>query len=360
MSEPQRHVQRWAGVPGSAETAVFFTQESGNDSRKQRRFSEKDLTLSLLQAILGLAAATTPPSFWAQVCRVTAWPKTLKGRRRELAGFSARVGDVLRRSDIDAAQLFARTQQRLHERQMTYLRERFSQHQPVTDVEGLEHLQASLAQGKGVILWNTPALSDVVVTKRALAAAGHAAHQLSVRSHGFSQSKFAVRHLNPGQIAVEDRYLAGRIWFEGADAMSATREVMRRLQKNLPVLFTNSLFAGRSFVGVPVGDAFVLTMPTTPLSIAAKAGVPLHVVTTVEHASFSHYVTHISPALSVGDIALPGMTMDARLAALALQARDILVPLLRQYPDQIRLWDRLVDTAEFADGRADDGGASRT
>lgn len=344
-------VQREFRDPDRDERMLFFVRSAKPGNRRKRRFSEKDVSLLLLHGALGLAAMAAPPAQWPGLCRLTSLPRAARHGRQGLSRFSEMANDVLGLHDPAAiSDLYRATHRRLHERHMTYLRERFSRHGVETGVAGLDHLRRSLEGGAGAMLWVTPALGDTILTKRALAAAGVPAWQLSVRSHGFSQTRFGVRHINPRQIAVEDGYLAGRIWFEGEDALSATREVMRRLKQNLPVLFTNSLFSGRAFVGVPAGSSYVLPLPTTPLSIAARAGVPLHVVTTIEKTPFSRYVTVISEALSAdgGPAKPPGD--DARIAALALRARDIIVGQLRADPDQLRLWDRLVERARFGAG----------
>ncbi len=348
--------QREFRHPGRDERLLFFVRSAKSGGRKERWFSEKDASLLLLWGGLGLAALAMPPARWPGICRLTSLPRAARRERRELSPFSEMADAVLGLRDPAAvSELYRATHRRLHERHMTYLRERFSHAGVETEVTGLDHLRRSLERGSGAILWVTPTLGDTIVTKRALASAGVLAWQLSVRSHGFSQSRFAVRCLNPGQIAVEDSYLAGRIWFEGKDAVSATREVMRRLKQNLPVLFANSLFSGRAFLGVPVGGAYILPLPTTPISIAAKAGVSLHVVTTIETAPFARYVTAISEALSVDDgpAKLPN---DARVASLALRARDIIAGQLRAYPDQLRLWDRLIDRARFETESRDGSG----
>lgn len=333
--------------PQVAEPALFLVRRSSQNPRRPRRFTEKDLFLLLRQAILGLGAATTPRGWWPTLCRATSQRRRISRSRKELPQFTEKVNDVLGPlSDVEIAGLFAAIQRRLHERQMTYLRERFSRQPMTAGVAGLEHLEASLARGSGAILWNTPALGDTIVTKRALADAGHPGYQLSVHEHGFSQSPFAVRHVNPGQIAVEDRYLAGRIWFEGDDTVRATRDVLRRLKRNAPVIFTNSLHAGRSFVAVPVGSRFFLPLATTPLSIAARMAVPLHVVTTIEVEPFAHYVTHVSEDLAPGgDIPAPPDS-DVRIADMALRARDAILGFARTHPDQIRIWDSLLDPAD--------------
>ncbi len=350
MSFQDMTIHRSVDIPQIGEKALFLVRQP-SEPRKQRKFTETDLFLMILQSTLGLGAAMTPRSWWPALCRVTSQRRTISRKRKELALFTEKVKDVLGpRDDIEIARLFAAMQRRLHERQMTYLRERFSRQRITTEVRGIENLQASIARGSGAILWNTPSLSDTIVAKRALATAGYPGYQLSVPQHGFSQSRFAVRYINPGQIAVENRFLAGRIWFEESDTIRATRDVLRRLRQNGPVIFTNSQFAGRSFVGVPAGARFFLPLATTPLSIAAKKAVPLHVVTTIEIEPFAHYVTHISEDLADVHPVATATDADAHIAEMALRARDIMMDFARSHPDQIRIWDSLLDPADCKSG----------
>lgn len=333
------------------ERVPSFVRSANSLGRTQRLFSEKDISLLLLNGVFSIASMVVPPARWSELCKYTSLLRLAKYKRRELSQFSEKVTDILGLADPKViSALYKATHRRLHERQMTYVRERFRDHGITTEVVGLDHLNHSLEQGSGAVLWNTPALGDTILTKRALANADVLAYQLSVRSHGFSQSRFGEYFINPPQIGIEDSYLAGRIWFDGDDSLSATREVMRKLKQNLPVLFTNSLVAGRSFLGVPVGSRYLMLLPTTPISIAVKAGVPLHVVTTVERVPFTHYVTSISEALTV-DLAVTRQSNDARIAGEALRVRDIVLDQLRIYPDQLRLWDRFVDRDSAIENR---------
>jgi lauroyl/myristoyl acyltransferase len=330
------------GAKRTAETVHFCVTPLPQDGRRQRVFTEKDLLQLIVQGVLAAAVRLLPPDAWRRVCAVTSSARAASRRRKYLRTFTARVTDVLGAEvEVTAPKLFASVQRRLHERQVTCLRENMSWPPPLTEVDGIGHLEASLAAGRGAILWNTPALGDTIVTKRALAAAGHPVHQLSVRSHGFSQSPFAVRYLNPRQLAVEDRFLAGRIFFEGEETVRAMREVTRRLGRNASVMFTNSTFAGRSFVLVPFGKDFFLPLATSPMNLALKLGVPLHVVTTVETEPFRRYRTTISPDLRPQQAEADGMEDEGALARTALHVRDVLRIAVRAAADQIRLWDAL-------------------
>ena len=330
------------GANSTKETVHFCVRPLPQNGRRRRVFTEKDLLQLILQGVLAATVRLLPPDAWRRVCAVTSAARAASRRRKYLQIFAARVADVLGpKSEGTAPKLFASVQRRLHERQITCIRENTSWPPPMTEVDGIGHLEASLAAGRGAILWNTPALGDTIVTKRALATAGHPVHQLSVRSHGYSQSPFAIRYLNPRQLAVEDRFLAGRIFFEGENTVRAMREVTRRLGRNAVVMFTNSTFAGRSFVLVPFGECLFLPLATSPMNLAVRLGVPLHVVSTVETEPFLRYRTTISPDMRFEKAKADALEDDEAVARAALRVRDVLRSTVHEAPDQIRLWDTL-------------------
>lgn len=346
MSTPPFHAHETIHVAGRDEAVIACFRDHPT-APKPRLFTEKDAQLVLLHGALALGARVLPVRRWAGLCRATAAPKRARHRRKQLAQFSHKMAAVLGAGgSTDPAALLDRYQARLHERHLTYLRENIRPDPVDFTFTGLGGLEASLAAGRGAILWVTPALADTIVTKRALASVGLRGMQLSVHSHGFSQSRFAVARINPGQIAVEDRFLAGRVKFAGRDTVNAKRRVLANLGQGRLVLFANTQFAGRAFLAVPFGAGYVLPLARTPLSIAVRRNVPIHMVTTVETDSFRRYHVTISDDLrNMGASPQENGTPDAALhktAAMALVARDILRDALQQAPDQIRLWDALV------------------
>ena len=340
-------VQRHVDLAPHGERVLFLSRAQAAHQLDQRLFTEKDLSLLLLQGIMTPAILALPRRSWRTLCSVTSALRTARKKRRHFSDLAAKVAAVLENPrEHETRALFAAIQRGLHERYMTYLAERMKRDAAV-ELIGAEHVQESLARGRGVLLWNTPSLADTIITKRALASAGFRAWQLSVYSHGFSQSRVATKYLNPPQIAVENRHLDGRIWFKGPSAVAATREVMRHLKAGRIVLCTNSLHAGSAFVAAPFAGAYHLVLPTTPLSIAARSNVPLHLVTTVQSRPFEHHVCHVSADLLGTEPAAAHGDTDTQVAHLARGASSMLYALLRDHPEQIRLWDRLMQPSDF-------------
>ena len=91
---------------------------------------------------------------------------------------------------------------------MTLLRcHRLATSFPAIELRGTQHLQASLKQGLGVMLWVDHVVQGSLATKVALDQAGFALTHLSHSRHGFSNTQLGRCWLNPLKTRVGDRYL---------------------------------------------------------------------------------------------------------------------------------------------------------
>ena len=133
------------------------------------------------------------------------------------------------------------------------------------EVDGLEHLQAALATGRGAVLWVMPLVFAPLVTKRSLAEAGIAVHHTSRLSHGFSPTWLGQTLLNPIRTRIERRYLAERIVLplEGMSA-AASRHVLGLLRANRVVSLTLGVMARRSLACGGHKGAFA-SLPARPI-----------------------------------------------------------------------------------------------
>lgn len=101
---------------------------------------------------------------------------------------------------------------------------------PEIHLHGAEHIEAGLRKGRGVILWVAHVSAYSLVAKIALFRAGYAVNHLSLWRHGYSDTQFGVRFLNPIRTRIESRYLRQRVVIgpEGAKAaMMTLREQLR-------------------------------------------------------------------------------------------------------------------------------------
>src|SRR3989304_178177 len=138
---------------------------------------------------------------------------------------------------------------------------------PHLRVNGREHIDAGLARGHGVILWGGLFVSSNIVTKMALADAGHrGGHPPARPSPPFSGSRFGVRLLHPVQRRVEDRYLEERLLFAGRTGVGALRSLHERLRENRVVSITVGDIA-QNVVELPILGGRV-SLAVGPLQLA--------------------------------------------------------------------------------------------
>jgi lauroyl/myristoyl acyltransferase len=247
----------------------------------------------------------------------------------------------------DAEQCFDQWWDAQHRRRMMLVREYVGGGPVRYTLTGRQHLDAALARGRGVILWAGPFASQTLAGKRGLFEAGIHAYQVSSQHHGFwdTYTRFGDRYLNRLLVRAENRYLAGRLTFEKEDAGMLVRKIMRTLKSGAPVILTNNLYAGRSFVEMPFGKAGFISMPTTPIALALRGRVPLLSWSTIEREPLSRYEIRISPDLAAGESA-SGEAIAAApdypaMARVALRVQDELLSAAMEAPDQFLSWPSL-------------------
>lgn len=103
---------------------------------------------------------------------------------------------------------------------------------PKTRLIGEEHLKAALAKGKGVILWTCNFTHTSLPFYKALAGAGYPLSILMHGTHGFSDTRFGIRFLNPVRVAVESRYVKENCLIGKDGAGPAIRQLIRNLSDN--------------------------------------------------------------------------------------------------------------------------------
>ena len=206
------------------------------------------------------------------------------------------------------------------------------------EVDGLEHLQAALATGRGAVLWVMPLVFAPLVTKRSLAEAGIAVHHISRLSHGFSPTWLGQTLLNPIRTRIERRYLAERIVLplEGMSA-AASRHVLGLLRANRVVSLTLG-GNGAQVVGVrrPQG---CFRVATGAPNLALSRGAALLPVWTARTAP-GHFLTTIEGPLRMD----AGTGRGDRLAAIARAMIERLEAQALRWPDQISIKPLLAPT----------------
>ncbi len=349
-------------LPAGAGEAVFYRRTPPRPA-PPGLIGARDIAEALVQAMMAAFAAVAPVRSWPGFCRRLARLGRPSDEAGRLAAFAGAFGAVLgERPESEARAVFERWWEGLYRRRMMVVRE-YVRAGPVRfSWTGREHLEAAQAAGGGAVIWAGDFVFQTLAGKRALHEGGFPVHQVSSSQHGFRHTRFGNACLNRLQVRAENRYLAGRLAFDGQETGMLIRKAMRILAAGGFVAFTNNVFAGRSFVQLPLGTSGSVSMATTPIQLALREGVPLFCVTVIEREPLRHYEIRVSEDLAATE-GRAGRTRPARsgseaVACIAARARDELLACLREAPDQFLNWlplgrPAVADPGPASEGRAD-------
>jgi len=323
---------------------TFFHRKTRETVRRPYVYGS-DIPEVVLQGILGTSSVLLPTSLWPHLCRTTSWPLARLRADKAIETFHKRIelvlGPVARE---DARSVYFGLRSRLTERKLAAWRETARPDPVQIRLTGVEALKASLSKGKGAVLWATSTAFQSIVGKRALWESGFRASQISQSTHGFSQSGFGIRHLNPRVVAIENRYLNERIVFSPDRSASAMRRALRSLKNGHPVIFTNNTSSGESFIEVPLPDGGYTTMSAGVPNLGARHDIPVHTITTIETKPFREYEVSISPDLREG---LEKTDLAVHCSQIALRVRDQVLDAVRRAPDQYIAWGLFRSESRF-------------
>ncbi len=298
--------------------------------RKAKLIQGRDVGLGMIIAMLTASAMVLPERRWPDVAhRIAEW----RIRRRE------------RLSDDELATIQAVVGERSREwveRQYwpTWLAYRYLSWlqllavypprawRPNSRLEGNEHIEHALAAGRGAILWTAPFAFNDLFTKVALANAGYQASLLRRPSHGFSDTEFGRRFLNPLYVRIERRFLRDDIVLIDGQAGQALDELKGRLSRN-ELIIVYAVPIGRRIATRSMENG-ELRLATGALSLACNVGAAVLPVFTVRRVD-GETVTQVSPALPMQHGKSRAQNIDRML--------DHYVPLMGAkiscYPDQL-------------------------
>ncbi|WP_136622557.1 MULTISPECIES: hypothetical protein [Mesorhizobium] len=333
-------------VPDRAEDVRFFSRKLDRPGRL-RRFSNKDLRESLLCVFYLMVAAALPVRWWALICGRMSRFRLKRHMRKEFPAYAAATRAVLG-DDIDARKLFEGLLAARHRRRLQLAAHLVAgRWSPTIRLEGLEGLVAALQRGHGAILWCDQFIAQTIIGKRALYEAGIEAHQVSVHTHGISETAFGLRFLNPPLINVENRFLKSRVAFDRDDAYQVTIRIQKILKQNDVVMMTNTIHAGTTFTEAAMGENGWTHLASAPANFAARGRTALFAMSTFEVVPFIEYRAVLSPALTpeasvtpATDMARDGTKNMAVQAHYILLKRDRLLEALKLYPEQMMTWSR--------------------
>ena len=167
-----------------------------------------------------------------------------------------------------------------------------------TGVIGSEYLDTALAAGGGAILWvNRDAYAANLAGIIGLARAGYRVHQLTRPGHGFGESAFQRRWLNPLVLRVEARWLEGHLMLATGREVGAFRDLRSRLAANeiISIIALRGPARGHTVVEVE-GESW--RFPSGPVTLARQAGAPVLPVF-VRRTRPGRFVITIEPPLPI-------------------------------------------------------------
>lgn len=343
-------------VPERAEDVRFFSRKLVHPGRL-RRFSNKDLREGLLSVFYLVVAAALPVRWWAPICGRISRVRLKRHMRKEFPAYAAATRAVLG-DGIDTRKLFEGLLAARHRRRLQLAAHLVAgRWSPTIRLEGLEGLRSALQRGHGAILWCDQFTAQTIIGKRALYEAGVEAHQVSVNTHGISESAFGLRFLNPPLIDVENRFLKSRVVFDRDDAYQVTIRIQKILKQNGVVTMTNTVHAGTTFTEAAMGESGWTHLASAPANFAARGRTALFAMSTFEVVPFIEYQAVLSPELTpeasvtpAKDTARDGAKNMAVQAHYILLKRDRLLEALRLYPEQMLTWSRRQRLTEAQDG----------
>ena len=314
---------------------VTSAEQTTNGSRPPF-ISPLDLCIVIALVVLTPIAWLVPQHMWSKLARGII-AMTLHVLPRITASHVARIDHCLgpTAARLPAREILIRWLSHYFEDTLLLLKcYRPDGWQPVVQLQGLEHLKAAAAGGKGVVLWLSHFLYSSIATKIALRQAGFEIIHLSHPRHGYSSTLFGIRFLNPIRIHVEDRYLKERI----STGLNGTTTAVNKLRVRLAaggIISITARDTARKVARVPF-LAGSLSLATGAPGLAWQTKTTLLPVHTLQ--SDGGTFTTIIESPIVLDDSQP--RWDTGTAA-ALEYARRLEAVVLEYPDQWLGWNYL-------------------
>lgn len=231
----------------------------------------RDVFDLLMIATLGPIAWFLPPGTWITVTRILALVHVGLLGERANDSLEALAPEVVHRS---ARELEVGFRQHCHWELLEILREHAPWGWKVSiGVTGAHHIDQGLERGHGVILWFCPFTHADIVFKRGLHQRGYEIVHLSHYTHGFSDTRFGVKVLNPIKTGVERRYLKERVLIGRDRSKPAVERLKAHLKTNGLVSIT-AIQSGRRRGERPFLGGRLQLAKGAP-SMAFETGAPL-------------------------------------------------------------------------------------
>jgi lauroyl/myristoyl acyltransferase len=304
--------------------------------QRRRNFGERvpfqlsDLATACSLAVLAPLSWLLPEGAWPPVCSGIAALSSVTDRTT-----FRRTREHIQRAlpNRSATRIALALQAAVYELRMQNLRAwRPGGWRPPINLEGQQHLDQALAQGRGAILWVAHFAFNSNIVKIALHRRGNALLHLSRPEHGFSKTRFGVAFLNPIRCFAEDSYLAERVVFDRKAPAGAMRKLYRALQAGKAVSITAGAWEGADLGEGPLFDGKLSVALGAP-KLAVSTGAALLPVFAVRHP-MKGLLTTIEPPLRLD----PGIPAKDMLHAVTLEYLTRHERWISQFPEQWRGW----------------------
>jgi KDO2-lipid IV(A) lauroyltransferase len=206
-------------------------------------------------------------------------------------------------------------------------------------VVGLSHVHKALAQGRGVILWESSEFGGRMAAKRILHDAGFRICQVHASTHlggfstlGLSASLLRQKVIEPFFDRHELRFVAEIISLPRLENVTGRRTLLQRLRENRIVCMANDGKYGQKFVSVPFFDR-TRRVATGVTTLASASGATILPMFCVEESDGARRVV-IEPPIRSEQAA----DRDRAAHDVAAQYVKYLESYMRRYPAQYRTW----------------------
>jgi len=204
----------------------------------------------------------------------------------------------------------------------------------IVKIHGLKFLNAALKKGNGAVLWRAHFVHYAFPYYKALADQGFEYTQLSHIRHGFSNTRFGIRYLNPIRTSAENRFIPERVERTNLAPTAALRALYRRLDSNGIVSIATRGNADQ-FVETPFFNGTHKIAPGGP-HLAYARDAALLPVFPIRLADGSHEI-HILPPIELNKNA----PRRAEIERTAIAFANILENYVIRYPSQWLGWMHL-------------------
>lgn len=330
-AKPPRYRNKFSSeVPLGDGRAIFYYRREVHPPRK-KPITFRDIRELLLFGFYLCVAAAVPVAYWDGICRFVALLRIRKYRRKLFKALERDLASIAPAANPE--EYFIEYLTSMQRRRLYYMAHIAGWHwKPTIIVEGDEEIGRAASRGRGVLIWCANLAAQTLIGKRALHQAGIEVYQLNAREHGASTTAFGKRMINPIMLAVENRFLKGRIAFDASESIYATRRVLQALRANSVVAIAANTYSGRRFVQLPIGARGYAHFATAPANFAARGETTLLTMETVETVPFTEFRAVIR-SHAVPEENAP-RDHDAAIAGVVSALRDSLENTAVNFPGQ--------------------------